>query len=86
VVFPSKQNMCRCLHMIWICLPPESGNWRRGDFHPSSYAALSAAHGSGSSYVVSIRHGLIRPHAPVPQARCDFASRLYAAPSLCGSA
>jgi len=29
--------------------------------------------GSGSSYVVSIRHGLIRPHAPVPQARCDFA-------------
>ena len=42
--------------------------------------------GSGSSYVVSIRHGLIQPHAPVPQARCDFASRLYAAPSLCGSA
>ena len=42
--------------------------------------------GSGSSYVVSIRHGLVRPHAPVPQARCDFASRLYAAPSLCGSA
>ena len=27
------------------------------------------------------------PHAPVPQARCDFTSlRLYAAPSLCGSA
>ena len=42
--------------------------------------------GSGSSYVVSIHHCLIRPHAPVPQARCDFAYRLYAAPSLCGSA
>ena len=38
------------------------------------------------SYVVSIRHGLVRPHAPVPQAHCDFAPCLYAAPSLCGSA
>jgi hypothetical protein len=51
-------------------------------FHPSTPGVL----GSGSSYVVSIHHCLIRPHAPVPQARCDFASRLYAAPSLCGSA
>jgi hypothetical protein len=42
--------------------------------------------GSGSSYAVSIHHRLIRPHAPVPLARCDFASRLYAAPSLYGSA
>ena len=42
--------------------------------------------GSGSSSVVSIHHGLLRPHAPVPQARCDFACCLYAAPSLCGSA
>jgi hypothetical protein len=42
--------------------------------------------GSGSSYAVSFHHGLLRPHPSVPQARCDFASRLYAAPSLCGSA
>ena len=32
--------------------------------------------GSGPSYVVSIHHRLIRPHAPVPQARCDFAFTL----------
>ena len=32
--------------------------------------------GSGPSYVVSIHHCLIRPHAPVPQARCDFAFTL----------
>jgi hypothetical protein len=44
VVFTSKQNMCRYLHMIWICLPPESGNWWRGDFHPSAHTALSATH------------------------------------------
>ena len=49
---------------------------------PSTPGAL----GSGSSCVVSIHPGLLRPHAPVPQARCDFAHRLYAAPSLCGSA
>src|SRR5712692_9451004 len=42
--------------------------------------------GSGSSYIVSIHHRLIRPHAPVPQARCDFAFRLYPTPSLCGGA
>ena len=42
--------------------------------------------GSGSSSVVSIHPCLLRPHAPVPQARCVFAYRLYAAPSLCGSA
>ena len=42
--------------------------------------------GSGSSYVVSCHHRLLRPHAPFPQARCDFASRLYATPSLCWSA
>ena len=43
--------------------------------------------GSGSSCVVSIHHRLLRPHPPVSQARCDFtALRLYAAPSLCGSA
>src|SRR5439155_24623878 len=42
--------------------------------------------GSGSSYVVSIHHRLLRPHAPVSQARCDFTPlRLYAAPSLCGN-
>mgnify|MGYP001067716669 FL=1 len=30
---------------------------------------------------------LLRPHVPVPRARCDFAALpLYAAPSLCGSA
>ena len=28
--------------------------------------------GSGSSYSVSIPHRLLRPHAPVPQAHCDF--------------
>ena len=32
--------------------------------------------GSGPSYVVSIHHRLIRPHAPVPQACCDFAFTL----------
>src|SRR5207249_11717165 len=42
--------------------------------------------GSSSSYVVSIHHRLLRPHAPVSQARCDFTPlRLYAAPSLCGN-
>jgi hypothetical protein len=46
VVFTSKQNTCRYLHVIWICLPPESGNWRREDLHLSSYSALSAAHRS----------------------------------------
>ena len=51
-------------------------------FCPSTPGVL----GSGSSYSVSIHHRLLRPHAPFPQARCDFASRLYAAPSLCGSA
>jgi hypothetical protein len=35
--------------------------------------------GSGSSYIVSIRHGLIQPHAPVPQARCVFASLIRSA-------
>ena len=38
VVFTSKQDTCRCLHVIWVCLPPESGNWRREDFHLSSYS------------------------------------------------
>ena len=43
--------------------------------------------GSGSSCAVSIHQRLLLPHAPVSQARCDFTSlRLYAAPSLCGSA
>jgi len=43
--------------------------------------------GSGSSCAVSIHPRLLLPHAPVSQARCDFTSlRLYAAPSLCGSA
>lgn len=46
VVFTSKQNTCRYLHVIWICLPPESGNSRREDFHLSSYSVLSAAHPS----------------------------------------
>ncbi len=46
VVFTSKQNTCRFLHAIWICLPPESGNWRREDLHLSSYSVLSAAHPS----------------------------------------
>jgi hypothetical protein len=32
--------------------------------------------GSGPSYVVSIHHCLIRPHPPVPLARCDFALTL----------
>ena len=35
---------------------------------PSTPGAL----GSGSSYAVSFHHRLIRPHPPVPQARCDF--------------
>jgi len=43
--------------------------------------------GSGPSYVVSIHHRVVRPHPSVSQARGDFtACRLYAAPSLCGSA
>jgi hypothetical protein len=41
--FTSKQDTCRYLHVIWICLPPESGNWRREDLHLSSYSVLSAA-------------------------------------------
>jgi len=39
---------------------------------PSSPGVL----GSGPSYVVSIHHRLIRPHPPVPQARCDFVYEL----------
>src|SRR5712691_11874591 len=46
VVFTSKQDTRRYLHVIWICLPPESGNWRREDLHLSSYSVLSAAHPS----------------------------------------
>jgi len=84
-----------------LSLPPPFAHFRRGKapgsepraprasmcrcargFRPSTPEVL----GSGSSYVVSIHPCLIQPHAPVPQARCDFASRLYAAPSLCGSA
>ena len=57
------------------------GRCSRG-FLPSTPGVL----GSGASCVVSLPHSLLRPHAPVPQARCDFAFRLYAAPSLCGSA
>ena len=85
-----------------ISLPPSFAHFERAERVPGSESKLPRASmgrcsrgiplstpgvlGSGSSYVVSIHHRLIRPHAPVPQARCDFASRLYAAPSLCGSA
>ena len=57
------------------------GRCARG-FLPSTPGVL----GSGASCVVSLHPSLLRPHAPVPQARCDFAHCLYAAPSLCGSA
>jgi hypothetical protein len=81
--------------------PPPFAHFRHGEV-PGSESRLSrtsvsrcskglrlstpGALGSGSSYAVSFHHRLLRPHPPVPQARCDFASRLYAAPSLCGSA
>ncbi len=43
--------------------------------------------GSGSSCAVSIHQRLLRPHAPISQAHCDFTPlRLYATSSLCESA
>jgi len=42
---------------------------------------------SGPSCVVSVHPRVLRPHPPVSQARGDFRPcRVYAAPSLCGSA
>ena len=89
--YPHSHTVCRCpSHASITDGPPgsESG--------PSHASACSCARGlrlstpgvlgSDPSSVVSIHPRLLRPHAPVPQARCDFASRLYAAPSLCGSA
>ena len=58
-------------------------------------AAVREAHGlptpgvlgSGPSSVVSVHRRVLRPHPPVSPARGDFTPcRLYAAPSLCGSA
>ena len=52
-----------------------------------THLATPGVLGSGPSYVVSVHHRVLRPHPSVSQARDDFtACRLYAAPSLCGSA
>ena len=36
-------RMLRCLRTHRICQPPDTGNWRCGDFHPTRFSALSAA-------------------------------------------
>ncbi len=52
-----------------------------------THLATPGVLGSGPSYVVSVHHRVVRPHPSVSQARDDFtACRLYATPSLCGSA
>ena len=42
----SGQNVLRFLCKHRICYPPDTGNWRRKDFHLSRFAALSAAPGA----------------------------------------
>ena len=55
---------------------PNLPRFQRAAVQEACFLLSPGALGSGSSYIVSIHPGLIRPHAPVPQARRNFAVTL----------